>query len=74
MKDQVFSERWNFIKQDLRKVGIGALIALGGALATYLQDTIPAIDFGQYQVFVVAINSIVISAIRKLINGTVYVK
>jgi len=70
----IFSPNWTLIKQDLKKLGIGAGIALLGALATYLQDTIPGLDFGQYTPIVVAVNSIIVNAIRKFIVSSVYVK
>ena len=74
MNNQVFSPNWTLIKQDLKKLAIGAGIALLGALATYLQDSIPSIDFGAYTPIIVAANSVLINAIRKFISGTVYVK
>jgi len=70
----IFSPNWTLIKQDLKKLSIGAGIALLGALATYLQDTIPGLDFGQYTPIVVAVNSIIVNAIRKFIVSSVYVK
>lgn len=68
------SKKWSLIKPDLKKLAIGASIALLGALATYLQDTIPNIDFGAYTPIVVAINSVLVNAIRKFIVSTVYIK
>lgn len=68
------SQRWSLIKQDLKKIGIGAGIALLGALATYMADTIPSIDFGSYSILVYAFNSVLINAIRKFLTSTVYVK
>jgi len=74
MNKQTFSPNWKLIKQDLKKLAIGAGVALLGALATYLQDSIPNLDFGQYTPVVVAINSILVNAIRKFIVSSVYVK
>ena len=71
---QTFSPNWTLIKQDLKKLAIGAGVALLGALATYLQDSIPNLDFGQYTPVVVAINSILVNAIRKFVVTSVYVK
>jgi len=71
---QTFSPNWTLIKQDLKRLAIGAGVALLGALATYLQDSIPNLDFGQYTPVVVAINSILVNAIRKFIVSSVYVK
>jgi hypothetical protein len=55
-------------KEDWKKIGIGALVAIGGVLATYLETLIPSIDFGNYTTLVVAINGIVINIIRKLVT------
>jgi len=74
MNKQTFSPNWALIKPDFRKIGIGVSVALLGALATYLEDTIPGLDFGQYTPVVVAINSILVNAIRKFIVSSVYVK
>jgi len=71
---QTFSPNWTLIKQDLKRLAVGAGVALLGALATYLQDSIPNLDFGQYTPVVVAINSILVNAIRKFIVSSVYVK
>lgn len=52
----------------LKKVGIGALIAGGGALLTYLASTIPGVDFGQWTPVIVGISSVVINFLRKLLK------
>lgn len=74
MNNQVFSPNWVLIKQDLKKLAVGAGIALLGALATYLQDTIPTVDFGVYTPIIAAVNSIIIATIRKFITSSIYVK
>ena len=56
-------------KGTLTKVATGACIALLGALATYLMDTIPTVDFGAYTGLAVALNSILVNAIRNYIKG-----
>jgi len=71
---QVFSPNWALIKQDIKSLAIGLGIALLGALATYLQENIPNVDFGSYTVIVVAVNSAIVNAIRKFITSSVYVK
>ena len=68
----MYSPRWSLVKEDLKKIAIGAGIALLGALATYLQETIPGVDFGDLSFLVVAINSVVVNAIRRFISETVY--
>lgn len=53
------------IKQDaIKKVIKGALIAMGGALCTYLLQISTTIDFGAYTGIIVAGFSIVINALR----------
>ena len=54
---------------DWKKLGIGLLIAVGGALATYLQDTIPGLDFGAFTAIVVALNSVLVNLLRKWLSG-----
>ena len=56
-------------KGTLNKIATGACIALLGALATYLMDTIPTVDFGAYTGVAVALNSIFVNAIRNFIKG-----
>ena len=68
------SKKYSLITEDFRKVGIGLLIALGGAALTYLQDTIPGVDFGQYQPIVMAVNSIIVNAGRKYLTENTYDK
>jgi hypothetical protein len=62
------SKRFTLNSIDWKKLGLGLLIALGGALATYLQETIPSVDFGAYTGIVVAINSVLVNAIRKYLT------
>lgn len=56
-------------KETLGKIGRGALIAMGGALCTFLLEAIPGIDFGSATPLVVGISSIVINAVREWIKG-----
>jgi hypothetical protein len=62
------SKQFSLNNIDYKKILVGAGIALLGALATYLQDTIPGIDFGVYTPVIVAVNSILVNAIRKFIS------
>jgi hypothetical protein len=57
-------------KITLQKTGKGLLIALAGALAVFLEQAIPGIDFGQYSIIAVAINSAIINAIREWIKSS----
>jgi len=63
------SEKFKLNKQDMKKVGKGALIALGGTILTILQEAIPNIDFGKYTVIVVGLNSVLVNFIRLWVAG-----
>jgi len=63
------SKKMSLNKDDIKKIGIGLLIALGGALATYLEELIPGLDFGSYSGIAVAINSVLVNALRKFLSG-----
>ncbi len=62
------SKRWQLSKDDWKRIGIGALMAVGGAIATYLEELIPTLDFGSWTPVAVAVNGILINTIRKLIT------
>lgn len=61
------SKRFSLNKSDLQKIGTGALIAISGALLTYLTKVIADIDFGVYTPVAVAIFSVLANAGRKFI-------
>jgi len=63
------SKKYTCNKEDLTKIGVGALVALGGALLTYCGEVITEIDLGQYTEIVVAISAIVINTCRKYLAG-----
>lgn len=52
---------------DVKKIGIGAGIAVAGALLTYLTQVISETDFGVYTPIVVAGFSVVANIVRKFI-------
>lgn len=62
------SKKFTLNSVDYKKILIGAGIALLGALATYLENTIPGINFGVWTSVVVALNSILVNAIRNFIR------
>ena len=62
------SKKYKLDKTDLKKIGIGLSIALGGAGLTYLSDIILTIDFGAYTPIVVAAFSGLIAAGRKFLQ------
>lgn len=61
------SKKYKLNKQDLLKIGKGAVIALIGALLTYVASIAGNIDFGAYTPIVVAVLAIVVNAGRKFI-------
>lgn len=68
------SQKYTLTKKDAISIGKGALIAIAGALLTYLAELIPKFDFGEYTPFVVAIAAILINAIRLFLKKTEYLK
>lgn len=62
------SGKYQLNKEDLTKLGVGALVAIGGALLTYIADTIPGVDFGAYTPIIVAIAGVLINAARKFLQ------
>lgn len=64
------SKRFTLSKQDLSAIGRGALVAIGGALITYLIDILPQVNFGEmWTPIIVAVASILLNAARKYLAG-----
>ncbi len=63
------TKKYSLNQQDLLKILIGACIAVGGALLTYLAGIITQIDFGIYTPIIVALASILINAARNFLKG-----
>ena len=63
------SKKFSLNKEDFKKILVGALVAVAGALLTYLSEVVTQVDFGGYSPMVVAILSILINAGRKFITG-----
>ena len=61
----------NFTKDDLYALGKGLIIALIGSALTYLTTYITGHDFGMWTPMVVAMWSVIVNAIRKLIDSWV---
>jgi len=62
------SKKFTLNSIDWKKIGRWAIVAVLGAVATYLMDTIPNLDFGQFTPVIVALNSILVNSIRKFIT------
>ena len=56
-------------KIDFKKIGIGAGIAMTGALLTYLTQVVGGLDLGEWTPIVVAVWSIIVNALRKILDG-----
>lgn len=63
------SKKYKLNKEDASKVGKGALIAVGGALVTFVAEVVTQIDFGEWTPLVVAGASIGINLARKYLQG-----
>ncbi len=58
-----------FDKETLAKIGRGALIAGGGAMAVYILEAVSKMDLGDATPVIVALASIIINAIREYKKG-----
>lgn len=63
------SKRFTFNKVEIHKILIGAGIATGGALLTYLTELLPTVDFGEFTPVAVAVFSVLINAFKKFLEG-----
>ena len=66
------SKKFTLISLDWKKIGIGAGVAVGGALLTYLAELIPTIDFGAYTPLAVALLGVLVNIGRKYLTETIY--
>jgi hypothetical protein len=65
---QKSQSKWFSLDQaDVRKLGTGFLVALVGAVATFLSDAATSVDFGMWSPFISMAVSVVVNAIRKWI-------
>jgi hypothetical protein len=60
--------KYSFKGLDWKKVGTGALVAIGGALLTYGTQFVAGTDFGPYTPIVVAVWGIVVNVARKYVQ------
>lgn len=63
------SKRFSLNKEDALKIGKGALIAIGGALLTYVAAILGEVDFGVYTPLVVALGGVLVNAGQKFLAG-----
>ena len=69
MTNETQSKRFELNKEDLIKIGKGAIIAILGAVLTYGSSIISSIDFKGYAAIVTAIWSILVNAGWKWIKS-----
>lgn len=63
------SSKYTLNKEDGKKILKGAGIALAGALLTYLAQILPQVDFGQYNLVIAPVLSILINAGLKFFSS-----
>lgn len=63
------SKRYALNKTDLKKLGKGALFAMGGALITFSLEILPSIDFGENTVFIAGGIACVLNFLIKFFKG-----
>jgi hypothetical protein len=64
------SKRFTWSKEDWQKIGKGLLLALGGVALEYVADTIPQVDFGQFDTVVAAGFAVLLNIARKYLSDT----
>lgn len=63
------SKKYTLNKADLEKILVGAGVAAGGALLTYVLQVVSNTDFGVYTPIVVALAGILVNTGRKFLMG-----
>ena len=63
------SYKYELDNVDWKKVGIGAGVAVAGAVITYVVELIPQINFGDLTPLVVAASSVIANMGRKFLTG-----
>ena len=66
------AKSFSFGSYEVRKFVKGLGIALLGALATYLAEYIPGVDFGTWTPLVVMVNSALVNAIQLWVSNHQY--
>lgn len=66
------AKSFSFGEYEVKKFFKGLAIAFAGALATYLADAVPGIDFGAYTPLVVMVNSVLVNALQLWVSNNLY--
>ena len=67
MKDD--SPKYKLNKKDGLKIAKGAGLAAGGAIAIYLLEILPSVDFGQLTYMLIPIVSILLNSVVKVFKN-----
>ncbi len=59
------SKKYSLNASDLKGIGKGAVVAMGGAGITYLATVVGQVDFGEMTPMVVALSGILVNVLRK---------
>jgi len=63
------SPKYKFNREDLQKIGRGALLAMGGALVVYATDILPMVDWGSWAPVATGVGAILLNSLRKWVAG-----
>jgi len=60
------SKKGELNKEDLMKIGKGAVIAGVGAALVFIAEALPSVNFGEYQPVAIVVSSVLVNVARKL--------
>lgn len=63
------SKKYQLNSADGKRILLGAFVACGGALLTYVATLIPNVDFGAYTPLVVALAGVLVNSGRKFLKN-----
>lgn len=63
-----YSPKFTLNKADLKKIGVGALMALGGSAVGYGLSVYGNVDYGRYTYIIIPVLSILLNAARKWLS------
>lgn len=69
MGTQTESKQFSLNKEDAKRIGIGALVAVAGAMLTYASSVVTNTDFGIWTPIIVSLWSVVANTARKFVVG-----
>ena len=69
MPTETQSKKFALNKEDGKRIAIGGLVAVSGALLTYISSVVTMTDFGSWTPIVVSFWSIIANTARKFVVG-----